>query len=189
MLLGLIAFVAYSRALVRFVMHNLLGKPIPEPPKEVLRPAPRFTDDRTIDEHAFRASPESSFGGALFSASLCFFVSAAIMLWALIDIAVDPSYGGPNFSRLDDVLEFILLMSLPVGSIVILVVAWKRKDLLTFLAAGALSGFSFAGPLSLLGEIVLWRAYKKLGLPWRKTSRNDRPPGAESSNPGSDQSL
>lgn len=183
MLLGLVAFVAYSRALVKFVVYDLLGRPIPEAPTKVMRPATRLAEDHRIDEYAQKTSPESNLGGALFSASLCFFVSSAIMLWCFIDVATNPSYGGPGFSTLDDVLGWILLMSLPVASIVMLVVAWKMKDLLTFLVAGVLSGFSFAGPLSVLGEIVLWRAYKKLGLPWRKTRGNDRPPRAESLNP------
>jgi hypothetical protein len=178
MLLGFVALVAYSRALVRFVIRDLLGRPISEPPAAPVTTTP-LADEYVIDESTLTISRQSNLNGALFSASLCFFVSSAIMLWCYIDVATDPSYGGPGISTLEDLLGWILVMSVPVLSIVMLAVAWKRRDLVTFLVAGVLSGLSFAGPLSVLGEIVLWKAYKKLGLPWRRMVGSEKPPGAE----------
>ncbi|MFY9606950.1 MAG: hypothetical protein WAS24_09535 [Thermoplasmata archaeon] len=105
-------------------------------------------------------------GRGIGGAALCVLTSAGIMLWAVIDIAIDPSYGG--LGTIEDLASWFCVMSLNVADIFVLIVAWKRMEARYFLLAATLSGFSFAAPLAVLAEVLIWRAHRRHGLPWKK---------------------
>jgi hypothetical protein len=167
-LIGFLAFVSYARAFVRFVRHDLMGMPVAEPAVDTMRPVRANSYEYpALKEYAGKRTPEQNRDLALISASLCIFVSAAIMLWASYDIATDPTYGGLTSS--EDWLGWLAITIPNLSAILVLIIAWTRKELRIFLLAGTLSGFSFVGPLSVLAELVLWRAHKKFGLPWKRS--------------------
>lgn len=167
LLIGFVAFISYSRAFVRFVKHDLMGKPIAEPTVVAIsHPRADQYEYPTFNEYSVAGSQEDNRGVLMILASVCFFFSAGIMLWASYDMATDPTYGGLASS--ENFLGWLMITIPNLSAMLMLVIAWTRRDMMTFLLAGTLSGFSFVGPLSVLGELLLWRAHKKFGLPWKK---------------------
>jgi hypothetical protein len=85
--------------------------------------------------------------------------SAGVMIWMAVDIAIDPEYG-----TWEEAALWIPLMSL---ALIVLAVGYFRGEARLMILAGMLSGFSFLGPMAAIGQVMLWLAHSRYGLPWK----------------------
>ena len=92
-------------------------------------------------------------------------ISDGVMLWMVLDVTTDPSYG--TSEDIYSQLMVLLIFGLPqLISILLITYAWGEARIRFFMLAAMMSGFSFAAPLSVLAEILLWRAHRIGGWPW-----------------------
>jgi hypothetical protein len=86
------------------------------------------------------------------------------MLWMVLDMGFHPSE-----YEMETALDYagLLLIAAPqLSAFAALWYAWKRPGVKMFMIAAMLSGFSFAGPLAIMAEVILWIAYKRHDLEW-----------------------
>jgi len=164
---GLWGFVKYGRTLVGFVYHDLMEVPRPPPPPEPVKPRPVVLPEPQMTEEEARIYFAGiGRGSAYFGTSLIVILSVVIMVWMSLEVAISPEYEG--LESTDEWIGFLTVMGLSLSALIVLVIAWVRADARTYLIAATLSAFSFTGPLALLAEFIIWRAYRKHDLPWKK---------------------
>ena len=88
-------------------------------------------------------------------------LSDGVMLWMISEIAITEMTGDPFFLSI-----MLALATLSLLSILLPIYAWKKRMIRFFMLSATLSGFSFAGPIAIVAEIFLWRAYRIGGWSW-----------------------
>lgn len=127
---------------------------------------PRTREEAYVMAEIARKAEASVMGVGL--AAVFILLSSGVMLWAVFDIAFDPSYGG--LVTQEDWLSWLACTSTNLSALAVLVVAWRRFEARLLIFAAMLSGFSFLGPVMILGQVLIWRGYRKGVLPWHKNS-------------------
>lgn len=122
------------------------------------------SDRSALTEHEDVMHRSDAVGKCIVISSLFILTSSGVMLWAMFDVATDPSYGG--FETVWDYVWWICITLLHVGAIATLVIAYTRFQARYFLIAATLSGLSFLGPMAVVAQIVAWMAHSRYGLPW-----------------------
>ena len=94
-------------------------------------------------------------------ASFMIILSDGVMLWMISEITIEGMSGDLFYLSIG-----LVLASPSLLSILLIIYAWKKAMIRLFMLAAALSGFSFAAPLSVVAEILLWRAHTIGRWPW-----------------------
>jgi len=88
-------------------------------------------------------------------------LSDGVMLWMVSEIMIEGMNGDLFY------LSIGLVFAIPnLLSILLAIYAWKKRMIRFFMLAATISGFSFAGPIAIVAEILLWRAYRIGGWSW-----------------------
>lgn len=101
----------------------------------------------------------------VFCAVLLIATSAGIMIYSAGGMIVDPEAN--DMHTAEDWLGMIVWLIPMCAAVVVLIIGLLRMEARIMMFSGVLAGFSFLGFFAVAGQLFLWVAHRKYGLPWK----------------------